>query len=83
MAKKVNNTGLKMKTTTIGLTKKHACYLEGLSKSSRFSGGRKISRTAIIRALLLACKDFEIDVSGVKSEQELYERVLSAFDRHK
>jgi hypothetical protein len=83
MTKKINNTGLKMKTTTIGLTKKQVCYLGGLSKTSKFSGGRKISRMAIIRSLLLACKDFEIDVSGVKSEQELYERVLSAFDRHK
>lgn len=83
MTKKLNNTGLKMKTTTMGLTKNQVCYLEGLSKSSKFSGGRKISRTAIIRALLLACKDVDIDVDGVKSEKELCERVLLALDRHK
>ena len=82
MTKKMSS-GLKMKTMTIGLNKKQICYLDGLSKSSRFFGGRKLSRIAILRSLFWACKKVEIDVDGVKSEEELYERVLLAFERDK
>jgi hypothetical protein len=83
MNKKVNGSSLKMKTMTIGLTKKQICYLDGISKNCRFSGGRKMSRMAILRSLLLACQDIEIDVKSIKSEKELCEKVLAAFERNK
>lgn len=78
MAKKISSPSLKMKTTTIGLTKKQICYLDGISKNCKFSGGRKMSRLAIMRSLLLACKDVEIDLKSIRSEKELYEKVLAA-----
>jgi hypothetical protein len=67
--------------TTLSLTKKQICFLESVSKDCKFSGGRKLSRTSIFRALLSTAGNLCIDVEGVKSEEELMERVLSAFKK--
>jgi hypothetical protein len=63
----------------IGLSKKQICFLDKLSNDSKFSGGRKFSRTAILRTFLTAIQDFNIDVNNVKSEKELKEKILMAF----
>jgi len=63
--------------TTVALNKKQICFLDGISKRSKFSGGRKLSRTAILRAILKMGRNLKVDVSGVKSERKLEERVFS------
>lgn len=65
----------------VALTKKQICFLDKLSKDCRFSGGRKFSRTAILRTFLMVVKDLEIDVNNVKTEKELKEKILTAFER--
>jgi hypothetical protein len=67
--------------TTASLTKKQICFLEEISKDCKFSGGRKMSRTSILRALLSASADISIDVKDIKCEEELMNRVLSAFKK--
>ncbi len=67
------------KWTSIGLRKRQICFLEGISKGCRYSGGRKMSRTSIIRAFLKSCRSLDIDVSNVKSERELRKRFLEFF----
>ena len=63
----------------IGLTKKQICFLDKLSKDCKFSGGRKFSRTAILRTFLTAMRDLDIDVNNVRTEKELKKQVLVAF----
>ena len=67
--------------TTLGLTKKQLCFFDEISKKARFSGGRKLSRTAILRAILSTAQKLEIKVEGVRSEGDLKERALEAFRR--
>lgn len=68
-------------TTYVGLTKKELCFLEQIAKKCKFSGGRKLSRSSILRAFLITASKFRIDVNKVKSEYELQERILKAFRR--
>jgi hypothetical protein len=67
--------------TTVALNKRHICFLDEISKGSKFSGGRKLSRTAIVRAILKTATKLNIDVNQVRSERELKERVLESFRR--
>ena len=63
----------------IGLTKKQICFLDKISKDCKFSGGRKFSRTAILRSFLTAVRDLDIKVDKIKSERDLKREVLVAF----
>lgn len=63
----------------IGLTKKQICFLDKISKDCKFSGGRKFSRTAIVRSFLTAGKDLNIKVDKIKSEKALKREILVAF----
>lgn len=67
--------------TTVALDKKQICFLDEISKRSRFSGGRKLSRTSILRAILKVAKVLDIDVSEVRTEKELKDRILVSFRR--
>jgi hypothetical protein len=71
----------KKQWTTLGVTKKQTCFLDGMSKQCKFSGGKKFSRTAIIRACLRAVRKLGIDVAGVRTESQLKERTLAAFSK--
>lgn len=53
-------------------------YLESVSIKSKVSGGRKLANTAIVRACIMAMMDLDIDVNGVKDEDELKERIMKA-----
>jgi len=68
--------------TYVSLDKKQICLLDGISKNSRFSGGRKLCRTAIIRAFLTVAGKLDFDVSNIKSEEDLKERFILSFRRH-
>jgi hypothetical protein len=67
--------------TTVALSKKQICFLDRISKESKFSGGRKLSRTSVLRAILKAGKKLKIDLSEVRCEKELKERILASFQR--
>ena len=65
--------------TTVALNEKQICFLDSISKTSKFSGGRKLSRTSILRAILKASRALKIDLSEVRSEKELKERIVASF----
>ena len=69
----------KRKWTSVSLNRKQVCFLDGISKTCKFTGGRKLTRTSIIRAFLIAGKKLDIDVNGVRTEEELKERMLGSF----
>lgn len=58
-------------------------FLESVSIKSKVSGGRKLANTAIVRACVMAMMDSDVDVSGVKDEDELKERIIKAQARKK
>ncbi len=52
-------------------------YLETLASTAKFSGGKKISKTRLIEAMVRAFRTTNLDVSGVKTDEELYKRVTA------
>ncbi|HAW60359.1 MAG TPA: hypothetical protein DCW86_02665 [Actinobacteria bacterium] len=53
-------------------------YLEDLSLKAKVSGGRKLANTAIVRACINALMKLDLDVTGVRDEAELMERIMEA-----
>ena len=63
---------------SISITKEMESWLQELSSQMKSSGGYKLPKSYINRALLNAAMKLDIDVSGVKTEDELVERILKA-----
>ena len=56
-------------------------YLESLASIAKFSGGKKISKTKLVEAMVRAFSTTELDVRGVKTDDELYNRVIAQLRR--
>ncbi|MFC1621430.1 hypothetical protein ACFL2G_03900 [Candidatus Omnitrophota bacterium] len=67
----------------ISITKDMDKWLQELSSKMKSSGGYKLPKSYILRALLDASMNLKIDVSGVKTEEELTQRILKAIKRYK
>ena len=52
-------------------------YLEALASAAKFSGGKKISKTKLIEAMVRAFRTAKLDVRGVKTDEELLRRVTA------
>ena len=52
-------------------------YLETLASTAKFSGGKKISKTRLIETMVRAFRTTNLDVSGVKTDEELFKRVTT------
>lgn len=52
-------------------------YLESLASTAKFSGGKKISKTKLIQAMVRAFRQSKLDVRGVRTDEELYKRVIA------
>jgi len=69
------------KTATIKLSvflnREEDSYLETLASTAKFSGGKKISKTKLIEAMVRAFSATNLDVRGVKTGEELLERVTA------
>ena len=50
-------------------------YLENLSSTAKFSGGKKISKTRLVENMVKAFRATELDVRGVTSDEELLVRL--------
>jgi len=62
---------------SVFLNRQEDAYLESLASIAKFSGGRKISKTKLVEAMVRAFSTTGLDVSGVKDGEELYERVIA------
>lgn len=60
---------------SVFLNREEDAYLESLAASAKFSGGRKLSKTKLIEAMVRAFSQTGLDTSGVKDSQELLNRV--------
>ena len=52
-------------------------YLEALASTAKFSGGKKISKTKLIEAMVRAFRGSKLDVRGVRTDEELRSRVTA------
>jgi hypothetical protein len=73
----------KMATIKLSVFLNHEedAYLENLASTAKFSGGRKLSKTRIIAAMVRAFRTTGLDVRGVKTEAELFKRVTAQLRR--
>lgn len=67
----------------ISITKDMESWLQSLSNTMKATGGYKLPKSYVLRSLLNAAMELGIDVSGVKTEEELEERILEAIKRYK
>ncbi len=62
---------------SVFLNRQEDAYLENLASIAKFSGGKKISKTKLVQAMVRAFGATELDVRGVKTDEELYSRVIA------
>ena len=55
--------------------------LQELGNDARATGGYKIPKTMIMRALVRLLMTLDVDPSGIKTEDELLERILQAVNK--
>jgi hypothetical protein len=57
-------------------------YLENLGIECKKSGGHKIANTMIVRSSIRFLMDLDLDIKGVKSEEELEKRIKEAAKKY-
>ena len=62
---------------SVFLNREEDAYLESLASAAKFSGGKKLSKTKLIEAMVRAYSKSGIDVRGVKDDEELFRRVAA------
>ena len=62
---------------SVFLNREEDGYLENLASTAKFSGGKKISKTRLIEAMVQAFRQSKLDVRGVRTDEELYRRVIA------
>ena len=62
---------------SVFLNREEDAFLESLAATAKFSGGKKISKTKLIEAMVRTFRKTNLDVRGVKDYQELLNRIAS------
>ena len=62
---------------SVFVNREEDAYLEALASTAKFSGGKKLSKTKIIEAMVRAFRQTNLDVRGVKGDEELLKRVIA------
>ena len=60
---------------SVFLNRDEDAYLEALASTAKFSGGKKLSKTKLIEAMVRAFRKIDLDMRGVKDDEELFNRV--------
>jgi hypothetical protein len=70
----VSTTRIKL---SVFLNRGEDSYLESLASAAKFSGGKKLSKTKLIEAMVRAFRQSQLNVRGVRTDDELYKRVIA------
>jgi len=62
---------------SVFLNREEDSYLESLASTAKFSGGKKISKTRLIEAMVQAFRQSKLDVRGVRTNDELLRRAIA------
>lgn len=60
---------------SVFLNHQEDAYLESLASTAKFSGGKKISKTRLVEAMVRAFSTTPLDMQGVKTSDELLQRL--------
>lgn len=60
---------------SVFLNRQEDAYLESLASTAKFTGGKKLSKTRLIEAMVRAFRSVDVDVKGVKTNEELLQRL--------
>lgn len=63
----------------VRIKKRHLCFLKSISNKCRKNEGKALCRNSIMRALISVAKNMNIDVRGLKNEEELRKKIMEAF----
>lgn len=69
--------------TTFSIARDTESWFQSLSNEMKATGGYKLPKSFILRSMLNAMKKLKVDVSGVKTEEELELRFLEAIKQFK
>jgi hypothetical protein len=69
--------GTAMIKLSVFLNREEDAYLENLASTAKFSGGKKLSKTKLIEAMVRAFRKTNLDVRGVRDDAELLNRVTA------
>ncbi len=62
---------------SVFLSRGEDAFLEQLASTAKFSGGKKLSKTKLVEAMVRAFRTTNLDVQGVRTEEELFQRVIA------
>ncbi len=62
---------------SVFLNRQEDADLENLASIAKFSGGKKISKTKLVETMVRAFRATGLDVRGVRTDDELYSRVIA------
>ncbi|MDD5339313.1 MAG: hypothetical protein PHG35_07905 [Dehalococcoidales bacterium] len=68
---------LEMIKLSVFLNREEDAFLEALASTAKFSGGKKLSKTKLIEAMVRAFRKTNLDVRGVNDYQELQSRIAA------
>ncbi len=74
LAKQLTTTMIKL---SVFLNRQEYAYLETLASTAKFSGGKKISKTRLTETMVQAFSATELDVRGVRTSEELFQRLTA------
>ncbi len=60
---------------SVFLNREEDAFLEALASTAKFSGGKKLSKTKLVEAMVRAFRNTNLDVRGVNDDQELLNRI--------
>jgi hypothetical protein len=66
---------------SVFLNREEDAFLESLASTAKFTGGKKLSKTKLIEAMVRAFRKTNLDVRGVGDDQELLNRILAQLQR--
>ena len=66
---------------SVFLSRAEDAYLESLASTAKFSGGKKLSKTRLVEAMVRAFRGSNLDVRGVRTEDELLGRMIAQMRR--
>lgn len=62
---------------SVFLNREEDAFLESLASTAKFTGGKKLSKTKLVEAMVRAFRKTNLDVRGVNDDQELLNRILA------
>jgi hypothetical protein len=62
---------------SVFVNREEDAFLEALAATAKFSGGKKLSKTKLIEAMVRAFRNTNLDVRGVNNYQELLNRIAA------